>query len=426
VYDYERISNLKYDFLLGDFSLLVRHARLWKECARSFLFSRLLLLLATILVMALVAGRSDFPFERRLVSIEAMQHRNPLDPLAYLLAWWRWDTLFYIRIAAEGYSASGLTAFFPLWPFLVHLVGWPLTLLIPNQIPYFLASILLSNLFFYASLLLFSWLTEQEFGADVARRGVWMLSFFPYTLFFSTGYTESLFLFLSLAVFFFLRRGEGVNWWLASLCALLAASTRETGFVIAVPFLVYFVRRYWPFWSRFRTQWHFMLNALLAMSMVPVGVIAYMVFLAIAWKDPLHFLHAAIAWERVPTFPGGGLLFSLWYLVTLQVPLYSLVNNLPDLVFTLLPIIVLFRGWRRLPLHYSLFSLAMLLFSLSTMVAFPNPLMSIPRYLMVIFPVFMLYGIEHKHPLFQRIAQVAFPILLMAGIGLFVFGRWVA
>ncbi len=403
------------------------YARLWKECTRSFLLSRLLLLLITIPVIAFAAGRRDFPFDPRLVSSEVLHHRNPFDPMAYLLAWWRWDTLFYVRIAAYGYTQGSLTVFFPFWPLLIRGVGWPLALFIPGETPYFLASILLSNLFFFGSLLLLYRLTEREFGEDVARGAVWLLSFFPYTLFFSTGYTESLFLFLSLATFSFLLRGEGVNWWLASLCALLAAASRETGFVIVVPFLVFFVRRYWPFWTKMRERWRGMLNALLAIGVMPVGVVLYMLFLALAWGSPLRFLAAAIAWDRNPTFPGGGVLMSLWYLVTLVCPLYSLPNNLQDLLFTLLPIVVLIWGWRRLPLHYTLYSLAMLLFSLSTMVSYPNPLMSIPRYLMVIFPVFMLCGLEYKkRPLFRCVVRIAFPLLLVANIGLFVVGRWVA
>jgi hypothetical protein len=172
-----------------------------------------------------------------------------------------------------------------------------------------------------------------------------------------------------------------------------------------------------------------MLNALLAMAIIPVGVLCYLLFQAQMWGSPLRFLSSAIAWDRLPIFPGGGIVLALWYLLTFAVPLYSLQNSLPDLLFTLLPMIVLILEWRRLPLHYTLFSLAMLLFSLSTMVGQPNPnpLMSIPRYLMTIFPIFMIYGLEYKkHLRLRGIVRIVFPLLLIANMAFFVVGRWVA
>jgi hypothetical protein len=69
----------------------------------------------------------------------------------------------------------------------------------------------------------------------------------------------------------------------------------------------------------------------------------------------------------------------------------------------------------------------LLLYSLSTIVGFPNPLMSTPRYLMVIFPTLMLLALEWKYnPACRRYIYIFFPLTLVANIVLFAIGRWVA
>jgi hypothetical protein len=42
---------------------------------------------------------------------------------ALLGVWQRFDAIHYIRIASTGYSATDLTAFFPLYPFLIRMLG---------------------------------------------------------------------------------------------------------------------------------------------------------------------------------------------------------------------------------------------------------------------------------------------------------------
>jgi hypothetical protein len=397
------------------------------EPRRAFIISRVFVILITLPVIAIAAGKHGFPFDPRLVSQEVLQHNNPFDPLAYLLAWWRWDNVFYVNIAAYSYHPSGLTVFFPLWPVTIWLLGRPLALVLPGEIPYYLSSILLSNLFFFFSLQLLYQLTQKLFDATSAKITVWLLAFFPYTLFFSFGYTESLFLFFCLATFVFLERGGKIDWWLASLCAGLAAATRVTGIVIIFAVITYFVQRFWPLPQHLKTHKLAMLSALCALILIPLGVVLYMLYLYLNWGNPLLFLHDVIAWGRHPALPLTAIFSSLWYLVTFKVPLDSLYNNLLDLCFTVLPIFLLLKYWRRLPLYYSVFTLTLLLYSLSTTVGFPNPLMSIPRYLMVIFPSFMLLALEWKcNPASHRYVYIFFPLTLAANMVLFTIGRWVA
>lgn len=170
-----------------------------------------------------------------------------------------------------------------------------------------------------------------------------------------------------------------------------------------------------------------MLNALCSLLLIPLGVIIYLLYLYRYWANPFIFLHSAIAWGRHPTFPFAALLSATRYLITFTVPLYSLYNNLLDLCFTILPIYALIKYRQYLPLAYNLFAWALLLYSLSTAVDFPNPLMSIPRYLMVIFPCCILYAIEWKrNPACHNWIYIGYPLLLAANMALFAIGRWVA
>src|SRR5262249_228901 len=100
------------------------------------------------------------------------------------------------------------------------------------------------NVCFYGALVLFYQLLYRDFGQTVAKYALIYLAFAPYGLFFFAGYTESLFLLLSLGVFFFLRRGRVLDWWLSGLCGLLAAVTRATGIVLLLALLVIFVQKF--------------------------------------------------------------------------------------------------------------------------------------------------------------------------------------
>jgi len=143
------------------------------------------------------------------------------------LSWWRWDAVHYVQIAYSGYSGKLLTVFFPLFPLLMHSVGF---LLGGSIIADYAAGLILANSCFYGVLVLFHHLVSKDFGHRVARYALVYLAFAPYGIFFFVGYTESLFLLLTLAFFLFLRRGKPLDWWLAGLCGFLAAFTRTIGF----------------------------------------------------------------------------------------------------------------------------------------------------------------------------------------------------
>jgi len=380
--------------------------RAWREAAYPFLFSRGLIVVLTYVATAYLplSGQT-----------------TPQDTGSRLLAWYHWDAAAYIRVAQQGYSASADAAFFPLWPALVHVLGTPFG---ATPTAYYWAALLLANACCYGVLVLLYHLLSGDFTPTMARRAMYYLAFYPYALFFFAGYTESLFLLLCLAVFALMRREERRSWWLAGGAGCLAALTRPTGIVLVIPLAVIAVQRFWLNGDqRARPPWWRKLVALGPAALVPVGVGMYIVYLGVTKGNPLLFSAVELAdWHRYSAPPWTGIILAVQAIGASAVPIL----NVLDLIFTLLPLGVLAAGWKRLPPRYNIFAVCVALLTLSLPVAGPEPLASAPRYLMVIFPVFVIAALWGAHPRVDRLVMAVSPALLAVNVALFVSHYWVA
>ena len=112
----------------------------------------------------------------------------------------------------------------------------------------------------------------------------------------------------------------------------------------------------------------------------------------------------------------------------LTYPLFSYENtrNLLEFAFTAFPIIALVLAWKRLPLQYSLYALAAIAFSISFPLATIHPLTSQPRYMLVLFPLFVIFALWGKNPRFDQFFVSIGPPLLAVTTILFVSHYWVA
>ncbi len=387
----------------------------WKEAGWVFLFSRLMILLITVFAVAMI------PPSGQIASVNCAASTQPC-----LLSWYHLDAVIYVNIAHHGYTFIPDTAFFPLWPLLQHVGG----LLLGGSFPdsYYIAGIVLANICFYFVLVLFYKLLAQDFEASIARIALYMMAFYPYALFFFAGYTEPLFLLLTLALFLVLRRGKAFDWWLAGLFGLLAAATRTTGILLAIPFLVVYIQRFWMPAQRSEHSWGEKINALLPIALIPLGLVAYMIFLYVTKGNALIFIQqeSNFGWHRNLSFPWAGIFSAIGVLIRGHISNAAYVQNTADLTFTLFPLAVLAIGWKRIPLHYALFALGAALFTLS----FPQqiePLTSQPRYMLVLFPMFAVLALWRKRQRSQQwILAILSLALLTINIVLFVSHYWVA
>ena len=139
----------------------------------------------------------------------------------------RWDTDFYYSIATTGYHWNPAVflhqnvVFFPLYPLLMR---WGGALLGGHPL---LAGTIVSLAAFAGAVSVLYRLAAHELGEEKAWPVILLMSTYPYAVFYSVAYTESLFLFLTVSAFYALRRGYLLP---AALAGLGAGLTRPNGF----------------------------------------------------------------------------------------------------------------------------------------------------------------------------------------------------
>lgn len=146
----------------------------------------------------------------------------------------RWDTDFYYQIATTGYHWDPSVflhqnvVFFPLYPLLMR---WGGALLGGHPL---LAGTIVSLAAFAGAIVLLYRLAALELGEDKAWPVILLVSTYPFALFYSVVYTESLFLLLTVGAFYAMRRRYLL---LAALCGVAAGLARPNGFWLALPLL---------------------------------------------------------------------------------------------------------------------------------------------------------------------------------------------
>jgi Gpi18-like mannosyltransferase len=144
----------------------------------------------------------------------------------------RWDTGWYVGIAERGYQwdpaighGQQNIAFFPAFPIITHYAA---LFLGRNTI---WAGVLVSLLSFLIALQYLFRFAREKLGGEAAHASVAFIATYPFALFFSTAYTESLFLLAAVAACYHFERDElGV----AALWGLLAGLSRPNGCLLSV------------------------------------------------------------------------------------------------------------------------------------------------------------------------------------------------
>lgn len=192
-----------------------------------------------------------------------------------------WDGDWYEKIATEGYqydsqsSQQQSIAFFPLFPLLVRglmLLG----------LPFSFAAFLINNFAFLgATYFLFRWAAEQH-GARVARWAVAVLVWFPYSIYGTVAYTESLFLLCTTGSLWAFEQKQ-YRW--TAFWAALATACRPPGIALVIALLL-------AAWKEKRP-----LQAYAAALTGLAGILAFALYCGIQFNDPLAFHKAQQAWD---------------------------------------------------------------------------------------------------------------------------------
>jgi hypothetical protein len=370
----------------------------------------------------------------------------------------RWDSAWYLVIAHNGYRpelgsfTASRTAFFPLYPLGLRALS-------TSGLPPVLAGVLLSSLAFALALYGIHRLSTLELATsarvslprpqarEVARLAVMVMAFAPMAFFFSAVYSESLYLALSVGLFWSARHGR---WGAVGVLGALAGATRSAGVVLALPAVILYLygpredrppdfpraRRLAP---RYRLR-----RDVLWLCLVPVGLAVYAGYLGLSGGDALMPFHAQGVWGRhfagpylgvwdgiKAGFDGARQLLSMqrhhvYFAIAAGSPFVNAGHNLMLLAFLLAAVPAVVGVLRMLPLAYGAYVLAALALPLSYPVT-PQPLMSLPRFLVVLFPLSIWSGAWLAARPRAQIPVLAISAALMTFFaGQFVTWHWVA
>jgi hypothetical protein len=341
--------------------------------------------------------------------------------------WARWDSVWFLRIAEHGYGSleGAAAAFYPLYPGAVGLLG---RVFFGH---YLLAGIVVSLAATLAAFVLFHDLAETKLGAEGARRAVLYLALFPMTLFLQAVYSEALFLLLSVAAFILAERRRFLP---AGVVAGLALLTRPAG-VALLPALALFAWR-----SPKRGE------ALIQLAVAPLLFVVYPLVLWWQRDDPWAFARAQDIWSRHLSYAGplGGIWDGLragwagvrqlvsgshtatyWPAVDGTDPMRVAAVNLEALAFLVLFAVLTVVAWRRFGTPYGLFAALSLAIPLSV----PSerwPLLSLPRFGLTIFPLFLALATFGGRPRVHTAIVSVSSIMLGVAVVQWSLWQWVA
>ena len=282
-----------------------------------------------------------------------------------------WDGGWYLGIAQEGYKFTpgeqSNIGFFPVYPMLI----WLLSFVFDPPI----AALLVSNTCLLGAGLLLHALVRQEYGDEaISCAAVTLLMFSPVSFFFSSAYSESTFLLLSLGAFLAARRGQ---WLVACLCGAVLSATRNVGVIIALPLFVEYVQQIWKPGAGLRP---FLSPRILLFGLIPLGLALFLSFNYAKFGDPFAYVKATAVWGR--------------YLVPPWVTLGNARGLPPFYIWlfggTLTAAILAWIGGFFLRVRASYMVWAGLLLAIYLC---GNSLEAMPRYLSVVFPIFIVLGI---------------------------------
>jgi hypothetical protein len=339
--------------------------------------------------------------------------------------WDVWDASWLTTVAALGYAGYyGRTAFMPVYPLLVHIVAIPLG---GNVI---VSALLVSTIACFGALIVFYRLIER-LGAkpDTTRWTVIVAAFLPISFFFVAGYTESVFLLVSLgAILASLNR----QWGRMALLAVIATLTRTQGLLLSV-FVVPVLFDALRGWARARWAIASLGKTIRAVA-APIlaalaGPAAY-----VGWAIALYMVRLPLPWEPLGSTKGWGLQFTwpgegiLADLLALGHPVtgMGLQSDILDAGAAALVAVLIVVAARRLPLAFTLYGV--FIWCLALIKVLPDgETMSAARYLLPLLPLALLPGAWlARHAPLVRVAWVAVACVpLMFFTWYYIMGAWV-
>ena len=331
-----------------------------------------------------------------------------------------WDSEFYLSITLHGYddpqsrqlSQPALSlnyAFYPVYPYLMRLLAYPLSGLgLTPVATATLAGLGLSALGTLAGVMaLASWVRQTEGEAQAFRAAAYLLSF-PTGFFLAQLYTEGLFVGLSFGCLALLQRQR---WLWAVGLATIATLTRAVGLFLVVPLA-------WDWMSTVRRQGRLSRQLILQLVTLFSPVVVHLLWRFSVWGEAFQTVQQQFFGCQLLHLHAAFASWNIGFLALSGDNSAAVVQYAIEFAAILLGLLSCFATIRRYP-AISIYGLLIILVSATCGTAW-----SISRYLLTVPSVFIVLSSLGKSALFDRIWSLISILLLAMLSALFSFNFW--
>ncbi|MFC2154115.1 hypothetical protein ACFLRC_01360 [Candidatus Altiarchaeota archaeon] len=316
----------------------------------------------------------------------------------FLDFWGIWDSVWYLEIAANGYPSllnsvavirqpPYLNEFFPLYPLLIRAFHWFIG-------DYFLAGVIISNICLLVACIYLYRLVSLQYDKDTAMKSVVYFFLFPSSFILSAVLSESLALALIIMCFYYAKKEE---WAKTGFIGIFLSLTRPIGALIVIPLLYDYLKTRK---SRLNFKWAYLL-------MFPLGIFLYL----------SYTYHSLVGFFLYFSGMGSGWGHSL------SNPIISIFSSMSsgsvfyvfNGLFVTITLLFLLRFYKKIATSYLLLSLLLILGPLSF--SGPNTMLSVTRYTILAFPIFIQLARIPKRVFIEDMTYIvlfSFQIILMA------------
>lgn len=363
--------------------------------------------LKVAILIALIAKLAVFSIGYTSAYTTSLTNGDSIDPLQLIMNQFsKWDGPHYIHIAQNGYVNQGDPAnfivFFPLYPLLIRLITFDFAYI--N-----LSGLIVSNVSSIIAVIYLFKLVRLDYSDSVAKKAVLYLSIFPTAYFLSAVLTESLFLALFIASIYYARN---TKWPLAGFLGLLASLTRIAGLLLLPVLIVeYFHQKGWKIKA---TNLNFL------WTIFPVfGFLAYLIINFQVTGDFFKFMEI----ERVHWFqtldPIGGWTGAIGWFSSSTFP-ENITRGYAQVSFAIFGFLMVLAGFKaKLRPSYHVYLFLAWMLSIST-----GFWISVPRYVLTMFPMFIIFAQYSQKRIVTINILVIFSVLLCFFTWLFGTGAW--
>lgn len=313
-------------------------------------------------------------------ALNANLNYPPNEPVTFLTTLKTWDGQHYHYLAEEGYSAENMSnAFYPLYPAGMTAVASIF------GISAAWAGLLISNILSIGAAAFLYLLSREFMSVERATATVVLYLTYPVAFYTNILYSESLFLFLILGLFYGLYK-ENIG--LSILMAFLLPLSRPQGVLVG------FILIFFYFWKHRKQSIYITRNKeTLVLLVFPIGVMAYFLFMYLKTGS------LAAGFEAQKHFISGNSVMNIfnikdWFVrnfANVDLSFHGFTNSVLDRLFFAFYAVMLFVIYKKTDLTLFCYSLV-----IGLIPALSASFMSYSRYTLVIFPMFMALALILK------------------------------